>query len=302
MRKLGFGWQELQEINPRVVYASISWFGQDTLPGYDTRPSYDMVAQGYSGLMSITGPEEGAPCRVGSSVGDIFAGHQAAIGILAALLYREKTGRGQHFDGAMIDGLFTVLEHAVVRSTINGEIPKPLGSAHPTIVPFQSFPTKDDSHIIIALGNDNLWKSFCRLIGRDDLLDRSNFATNPLRTMHRKELEQILIPEFKKRTRAEWLELLSQANLPHSPANNVKEICEDPHIAHRGMLVEIDQPQVGKMRIVGSPIRLSETPGEVYAPAPMLGEHSEEVLRKILGYPDEEIRRLKEEGVINHSF
>ena len=299
MRKLGFGWEELQAINPRVIYASISGFGQDTLPGYDTRPSYDMVAQGYSGLMSITGPEGGPPCRVGSSVGDIFAGHQAAIGVLAALLHREKTGRGQHFDGAMIDGLFTVLENAVVRFTINGEIPKPLGSAHPTIVPFQSFPTKDDSHVIIALGNDNLWKSFCKLIGREDLAEHPKFATNPLRTRHRKELEQVLIPEFRRRSRAEWLELLGKANLPHSPANNVKEICEDPHIAHRKMLVEVDQPGVGKMRIVGSPIRLSETPGEVYAPAPMLGQHSEEVLRTILGYSAEDIRALKDEKVIN---
>ena len=179
MRKLGFGWEELQAINPRVIYASISGFGQDTLPGYDTRPSYDMVAQGYSGLMSITGPEGGPPCRVGSSVGDIFAGHQAAIGVLAALLHREKTGRGQHFDGAMIDGLFTVLENAVVRYTINGEIPKPLGSAHPTIVPFQSFPTKDDSHVIIALGNDNLWKSFCKLIGREDLAEHAQVRHQP---------------------------------------------------------------------------------------------------------------------------
>ena len=302
MRKLGFGWEELQAINPRVIYASISGFGQDTLPGYDTRPSYDMVAQGYSGLMSITGPEGGPPCRVGSSVGDIFAGHQAAIGVLAALLHREKTGRGQHFDGAMIDGLFTVLENAVVRYTINGEIPKPLGSAHPTIVPFQSFPTKDDSHVIIALGNDNLWKSFCKLIGREDLAEHAKFATNPLRTEHRKELEQVLIPEFRKRSRAEWLELLGKANLPHSPANNVKEICEDPHIAHRKMLVEVDQPRVGKMRIVGSPIRLSETPGEVYAPAPLLGQHSEEVLRTTLGYSAEDIRTLKDENVINREY
>jgi CoA:oxalate CoA-transferase len=302
MRKLGFGWEELQAINPRVIYASISGFGQDTLPGYDTRPSYDMVAQGYSGLMSITGPEGGPPCRVGSSVGDIFAGHQAAIGVLAALLHREKTGRGQHFDGAMIDGLFTVLENAVVRYTINGEIPKPLGSAHPTIVPFQSFPTKDDSHVIIALGNDNLWKSFCKLIGREDLAEHPKFATNPLRTQHRKELEQVLIPEFRRRSRAEWLELLGKANLPHSPANNVKEICEDPHIAHRKMLVEVDQPGVGKMRIVGSPIRLSETPGEVYAPAPLLGQHSEEVLRTILGYSAEDIRTLKDENVINREY
>jgi CoA:oxalate CoA-transferase len=232
-------------------------------------------------------------------VGDIFSGHHAAIGILAALLYRQKTGRGQHFDGAMIDGLFTVLENAVVRYTISGEVPGPLGSAHPSIVPFQSFPTKDNSHIIIALGNDNLWKSFCRLIGREDLSDHPKFATNPLRTQHRKELEELLIPEFEKKTRQEWLDLLGKANLPHSPVNNIKEICDDPHIAYRRMLVEIDQPRVGKMKIVGSPIRLSETPGEVNAPAPLLGQHSEEILQNLLGFGREEIEILKKEKIIN---
>jgi CoA:oxalate CoA-transferase len=299
MHKLGFGWEDLQRINPSIIYASISGFGQDSLPGYDSRPSYDIVAQGYSGLMSITGPEGGPPCRIGSSVGDIFSGHHAAIGILAALLYRQKTGRGQHFDGAMIDGLFTVLENAVVRYTISGEVPGPLGSAHPSIVPFQSFPTKDNSHIIIALGNDNLWKSFCRLIGREDLSDHPKFATNPLRTQHRKELEELLIPEFEKKTRQEWLDLLGKANLPHSPVNNIKEICDDPHIAYRRMLVEIDQPRVGKMKIVGSPIRLSETPGEVNAPAPLLGQHSEEILQNLLGFGREEIEILKKEKIIN---
>jgi CoA:oxalate CoA-transferase len=234
-------------------------------------------------------------------VGDIFSGHQATIAIMAALLHREKTGRGQHFDGAMIDGLFTVLENAVVRYTISGEVPGPLGSAHPSIVPFQSFPTQDDSHMIIALGNDNLWKRFCKLIGREDLSDHPKFATNPLRTKHRKDLEQILIPEFRKKTRKEWLDLLGEADLPHSPANNIKEICEDPHISHRKMLVDIDQPRVGKMRIVGSSIRLSETPGEVYAPAPLLGQHSAEILEKTLGYSKQAIEALREENVINRT-
>ena len=142
---------------------------------------------------------------------------------------------------------------SVVRYTISGEVPGPLGSAHPSIVPFQSFPTKDDSHMIIALGNDNLWKSFCKLIGREDLSEHPKFATNPLRTKHRKDLEQILIPEFKKKTRKEWLDLLGKAGLPHSPANNIKEICEDPHIAYRKMLVEVDQPRVGKMRLWAVP-------------------------------------------------
>ena len=298
MRKLGFDWEDIQKINPRVIYASICGFGHDALPEYTERPAYDMVAQAYSGIMSITGPEGGPPCRVGSSVGDIFAGHQAVIGILAALYKREETGRGQYHDGSMVDGLFTVLENAVARYTISGEIPGPLGGAHPSITPFQGFRTVD-SWIIAAIGTDGLWVKFCTVIGREDLLDDPKYKTNPLRTENKKELIPILEVEMAKKTTKEWGDIFENAGLPYSPINNMKEICEDPHIAHRKMLVEIDQPGIGKMKIAGSPIRLSETPGEVYAPAPLLGQHSEDVLREILGYSQEEIGSLKEEGVIN---
>jgi CoA:oxalate CoA-transferase len=297
MRKLGFGWEEIQRINPRIIYASICGFGHDSLPGYDSRPSYDVVAQGYSGLMSITGPEGGPPCRVGSSVGDIIAGHQAVIGILAALRYRERTGHGQHYDGSLVDGLFAVLENAVIRYTATGEVPEPLGSRHPSIIPFQGFRTKD-SWIIIAIGNDLLWAKFCRLINLPDLSEDPRFRTNPLRTQNVKELIPLLEVEFRKKTTKEWVALLEAADLPHSPINNIREICEDPHIRYRRMLVEMEQPGVGKVRMAGSPIHLSETPGEVYAPAPLLGEHSEEILRNILGYPQEEIDQLKHEGII----
>jgi CoA:oxalate CoA-transferase len=297
MRKLGFGWKEIQRINPRIIYASICGFGHDSLPGYDSRPSYDVVAQGYSGLMSITGPEGGPPCRVGSSVGDIIAGHQAVIGILAALRHREKTGHGQHYDGSLVDGLFAVLENAVIRYTATGEVPEPLGSRHPSIIPFQGFRTKD-SWIIIAIGNDLLWAKFCRLINLPDLVEDPRFRTNPLRTQNVKELIPLLEVEFQKKTTKEWVALLEAADLPHSPINNIREICEDPHIRYRRMLVEMEQPGVGKVRMAGSPIHLSETPGEVYAPAPLLGEHSEEILRNVLGYPQEEIDQLKREGVI----
>ena len=297
MKKLGFPWDEIQRINLRIIYASVCGFGHDSLPGYDSRPSYDMVAQGYSGIMSITGPEGGPPCRVGSSVGDIIAGHQTVIGILAALMHREKTGRGQHYDGSMIDGLFAVLENAVVRYTISGEIPELLGSRHPSVVPFECFRTKD-SWIIAAIGNDALWVEFCRVIYRQELIEDPRFKTNPLRTKNVKELIPILASEFLKRTTKEWSDMFEGAGLPYTPINNIREICEDPHIQYRNMLVEIEQSIVGKVRIPGSSIRLSETPGEVYAPAPFLGQHSEEVLKHILGYPQEEIDQLKREGVI----
>jgi len=300
MKKLGFSWEDIKEINPRIIYASICGFGHDSLPGYDTRPAYDMVAQGYSGLMSITGPEGGPPCRVGSSVGDIIAGHQAAIGILAALINREKTGRGQHYDGSMVDGLFCMLENASVRYTLTGEISCPLGSAHPSIVPFQAFRTKDEAWFIAAIGNDALWAKYCRVIEREDLTNDPRFRTNPLRTKNKKELIPVLDVEMAKKTRQEWSAIFDTAALPYSPINNMREICEDPHIKYRGMLVEIDQPRAGRMKIAGSPIHLSETPGKVYAPAPLLGEHSEEVLKDILGYSQEETDKLKKKGIINN--
>lgn len=300
MRKMGFGWEALQKINPRIIYCSISGFGQDTLPEYAQRPSYDMVAQAYSGIMSITGPEGGPPCRVGSSVGDIISGTQAVVGILAALIYREKSGRGQHLDMSMVDGLFATLENAVARYTINGEIPGPLGGIHPSITPFQGYQTAD-SWIIAAIGTDQLFSKYCKVIGLENLSNDPRFTTNPLRTKNRRELNTILDPVMKTKTTAEWEKIFEEASLPFSPINNLKQICEDPHIKYRNMLVEIDQPAVGKMRIANSPIRLSETPGQVYAPAPVLGQHSEDVLRTVLGYSQAEIDKLKEAGIINRS-
>ena len=198
----------------------------------------------------------------------------------------------------MVDGLFAVLENAVVRHTISGETPGPLGSRHPSITPFQSFKTKD-SWIIAAIGNDALWVKFCKVIAREDLTEEPRFKTNPLRTRHVKELVSIISEEISKKTTKEWSELFEKADLPYSPVNSIKNICEDPHIRYRNMLVEIDQPNVGRMAITGSPIRLSETPGEVYAPAPLLGEHTDEVLKDVLGYKEEEIEELRREGVIN---
>ena len=299
MEKLGFGWEALQKINPRVICCSICGFGHDSLPEHGSRPAYDMVAQAYSGLMSITGPEGGPPCRVGSSVGDIIAGMQATIGILAALRYRERTGRGQYVDIAMVDSLFSVLENAVARYVNTGETPGPLGGAHPSITPFQGFQTKDGQWVIAAIGNDKLWAQYCDLLGRRDLIDHPKFKSNPLRCDNRKELIPILQGEMQKKTAQEWFDIFERNAIPYSPINTLKQICEDPHIAHRKMLVEIDQPIVGKMRVCASPLKLSETPGEVYSPAPMLGEHSEQVLRDVLGYSRQKIAQLKEEGVIN---
>lgn len=298
MKELGFSREKIQEINPAIIYASISGFGHNTLPEYASRPAYDIVAQAYSGLMSITGPEDGPPCRVGSSVGDIFAGHQAAIGILAALIHRGKTGRGQYYDGAMVDGLFAVLENAVVQYTVGKRIPGALGSAHPSITPFQSFRTKD-GWIVIAAGNDKLWAKLCRVIGREDLIKHPKFKTNLLRSENKKALAEAIESETSQNTTAHWGAILERESIAYSPINNVKQVCTDPGIKHRKMLVEIDQPRMGRIKIAGSPFHLSETPGEVYAPAPLLGEHSEEVLKGLLGYSAGDIAELRAAGVIN---
>ncbi len=298
MRSLGFDWEEIQRMNPRIIYASISGFGHDTLPEYSNRPAYDVIAQAYSGLMSLTGPEQGPPCRVGSSMGDIIAGHQAVIGILTALYYRTITGRGQWYDGSMVDGLFFTLENAVVRYTAEKEIPRALGTAHPSITPFQAFPTRD-SWIVIAIGSDKLWSDFCTVLGRRDLIDDARFRTNPLRTKNRETLVGILTEETIKKTARDWTDIFERDGIPCSLVNNVKEICEDPHITFRNMLVEIEQTGIGRMKIAGSPFRLSETPGRVYRGAPSLGEDTEEILFSLLKVPRSEIQSLRNNGVIN---
>ena len=298
MSKLGFDWPEIQRINPKIVYASISGFGHNALPDYSGRSAYDVVVQAYSGLMSITGPEKGPPCRVGSSIGDIMAGHQAAIGILAALFYRTITGRGQWYDGSMVDGLFFTLENAVVRYTSKGETARALGTAHPSIAPFQAFRAKD-SWIIIAIGGDKLWGQFCNVLGRRDLIEDTRFRTNPLRSDNRETLAGILTEELIKKTTEDWVVIFNENGIPCSQVNNIQQICEDPNIQFRNMLVEIEQTGIGRMKIAGSPFRLSETPGSVYCGAPSLGEHTEEILISMLKMPQSEILHLRKEGVIN---
>lgn len=297
MEKLGFGYEDVKKINPRIIYASISGFGHDTLPCYQNRPAYDLVAQAYSGLMSITGSEGGPPCRVGTSVGDIVAGHQCAIAILAALHHRNRTGEGQKIDISMVDSLVYILENAIVRYTVTGEVPKPLGTMHPTITPFQAYKTKD-AWIIVPVGNDQLWSQLCRMIGREDLIEHPGFRTNRARTENRDELNVILEDIFITKTFEEWSELFERFGLPYSPVNTIDHVVNDGAINYRGMIVEIDQPGPGKIKIAGSPLKMTETPGHVYSPAPLMGEHTVEILKTILTYPDEKITQLRAKRVI----
>lgn len=297
MKKLGFSYEELKAINPGVIYCSICGFGHDALPEYAVKPAYDMVAQAFSGLMSVTGPEGGEPCRVGTSVGDIVAGHQATIGILSALRYRDKTGIGQYVDISMVDGLVYIMENAVTRYTINGEIPNALGTAHPTITPFQAFKTKDD-WIVTPIGNDKLWFNFCKAINQEYLANLKDFKTNQLRTQNKEELTSIIAPVLETKTTEEWEDIFTEYGLPFSAVNTIDKVVDNDQIKYREMIVEIDQPEVGKMKILGTPFKMSETPGAVTGPAPLLGEHTDDVLKELLNLDDDQLSDLRERKII----
>jgi len=302
IKKLGFSYEEVKKIKPNIIYASISGFGNDTLPEYRNKPSYDMVVQAYSGLMSITGTEEGEYVRVGTSIGDIIAGHHCAISILAALYIREKTGIGQYIDISMLDSLIYILENAILRYTVTGEIPKPLGTKHPTITPFQGYKTKDE-WIIVPIGNDSLWLKLCEAIKRNDLIDNPKFKTNKDRTENRNELNGILEKVFMTKKFSEWKKIFEKNNLPYSPINTIDKVVTDPILKYRKMLVELNQPDLGKIKIAGSPFKLSETPGKVRTHAPSLGEHTEEILKNLLNYSENKIKNLlKNEVVYSYKY
>jgi len=297
MRKLGFSYEDCRAINSKIIYASISGFGHDTPPEYAEMPAYDLIAQAYSGLMSICGPEGGPPVRVGTSIGDIVSGHQCAISILAALRHRDRTGEGQCIDQSMVDGLLYVLENALMRYTVEGSVPGPLGTKHPSVTPFQAFQTKD-GWIVITVGNNSIWERFCKVLEITELIEDERFNSNDQRTQNRSQLIPILAEKLKEKSSAAWLEILQSESIPSSPINNIQQIVDAPVTAHRHMMATIQQPGAGQMRITSPPFKMSATPGEVYSPAPLLGEHSVEVLRNVLDYGEESIRSLRSQEVI----
>lgn len=296
MEKLGIGYEELKKINPKLIFATMSGFGQ-TGP-YSKRPAYDMIVQGMGGIMSITGEEGGDPVRVGTSIGDITAGMFGTIGILAALVDRDISGEGRMVDVAMLDGQLSILENAISRYTATGEVPKPLGARHPSIAPFEAYKTKD-SYVIVACGNDALWEKFCKLTSREDLLAMDEFKTNPDRVKNVRKLKEYMTEIFGQKTTAEWDEYLNKNGIPCSAINTVDKLFTDPQVAARKMLVEVEQPGVGKIKIAGNPIKLSGLEEEIPKDAaPQIGEHSELILKKYLGYTDEQIAELKKENII----
>lgn len=295
MEKLGIGYEIIKEINPKIIYAAASGFGH-TGP-YSEKASYDAVVQAMGGLMSITGPKNGKPTRVGTSIGDIAAGLFTAIGILTALVSRNITGKGQKVDVAMLDSQVAILENAIARYIVTKEIPKSEGNRHPSIVPFETFDTLD-GEIMIAVGNDSLWIKFCNVIDMEELGKNERYAKNNFRNERYDELRCIIAEPLKSKTTKEWQELFDSAGIPNGPINTIDKVLQDPQVLAREMIVDIVHPIAGKLQIPGIPVKLSDTPGQIRRPSPILGEHTEEILKELLDYKDEEIKELRQGKIL----
>ncbi|HKU09646.1 CaiB/BaiF CoA transferase family protein [Sinomonas sp.] len=292
--RLGLGYEELSKSNPGLIYASISGYGQTGPDAH--RPGYDAIAQARSGIMSVTGEHDGPPVRVGVSSSDLIAGTWAVIGILAALHERQRSGRGQWVDISLLDGSVSWLTYVAGGYFAGGGVPQRYGSAHPTIAPYQAFPTAD-GFVMIAVGNDGLWRRFAVALGREGLADDARFATNPLRLAHRAELVAIIEEILGTARTDEWVARLDEAGVPVGPIQTVDQALSDPQIVARGMVAEVDHPAAGKLKTIACPVRLTRTPASVRTSPPVLGQHSDEVLDQ-LGFSTSQIKELHEAGAV----
>jgi crotonobetainyl-CoA:carnitine CoA-transferase CaiB-like acyl-CoA transferase len=293
--KLGFGYAAVSKMNPRTVYCSISGFGQ-TGP-YRDRPGYDVIAQGESGMMDLTGQPDGPPTKLGASLADVVAGLYSVQGILLALLARHRTGRGQHVDVSLLDGMVSTLTYQALIYLSTGRSPKRMGSRHPSIVPYECFQAKD-GFVNIGVTNQKQWDNFCRVLGFPELAADPRFETMKSRLAHYGELRPVIERVFSEMSRADVIARMSEAGIPAGPINTVGEIMEDPQILAREMIVQLTHPEYGPLRVLGIPVKLSETPGVVENAPPRFGEHNGEVLSK-LGYSPEEIQSFAGNGVIS---
>jgi crotonobetainyl-CoA:carnitine CoA-transferase CaiB-like acyl-CoA transferase len=294
MERLGLGYEQVKKMNSKIIYCSISGFGQDG--PYRMLPGFDQVLQGMGGLMSITGEPGGPPIKVGVAIADIAGGMFAAYGIMVALYNREKTGKGQMIDISLLDSQVAWLTYRAGAYFTSGEVPQPVGSGHPVIVPYQAFKAKD-VYINIAVGNDELWKKFCTTVGLEKVMDDPKFATNAKRVENREEIVKIIADLVATKDGEEWLAMLTDAGIPCGPIYTVDKIFSDPQVLHREMMQELDHTKAGKIRVTGIPVKLSDTPGKVATPPPVLGEHTKEILAD-LGYSTQEAETLHQEKVV----
>ena len=295
MSRLGLAYDTLATKRPSLVYCSISGFGQ-TGPRRD-EPGYDAVIQGEGGLMSITGEESGPPLRLGVAISDIVSGMFAAQGIAMALLARAKTGRGQHVDIGMLDSTAALLTYQAASYFATGASPTRLGNRHPTIVPYETFAAADGD-LVLAVGNDELWRSFCNAVGLSALARDERFATNRDRVVNYEILKPLLDATLRTRSRAEWIALLNAEGVPCGSVRSVGDVLGDPQIEARGMIAAVEHATLGSLRTLGVPIKLSDTPARIRSAAPVLGQHTDSILRGDLGLSDSEVRGLRTAGAI----
>ncbi len=281
MDRLGLGYESLAELNPRLIYASLSGFGQ-TGP-YRDRGAYDVIVQAMSGMMGITGQLQGPPTRVGASIGDMIPALYTVAGIMGALFERSQTGQGCQLDVAMMDSVFALTENALARYWLTEQNPAPLGNRHPAIAPFSTFATGDGT-IVIACGNDSLWRQLCDCLEIPEGRDDSRFATNELRTENAEELAEFLETCLASRATEDWLERLLEAGIPAAKVNRMSDLADDPHLRSRNMVQEIEQEGIGRMLTPGSPIKSDRSDDDIRAAAPALGADTRRVLEELAGW------------------
>ena len=295
LARLGLDYEAARQRNPGIIYCSVSGFGQDG--PYCERAALDLILQAESGMISVTGEPGSGGTRAGVSIADLTAGMYAAYGVMLALRVKEKTGEGQSVDISMLEGQLSLLCTTFGNYFANGEVPKPMGTAYPAVVPYQTFHTKTRD-LALAIAGEKLWRKLCPVVGCPELTNDPLYRTVPDRARNRESLIPRLQEAFLKRTYEEWETLLLKNDIPVGAINNLAQVAEHPQVKARGALVEFDHPQAGRVRVVGTPVRLSRTPGAMRTPAPLHGQHTHEVLRDVLGMNAEEIAALGAAGII----
>ena len=295
MERLGFGYETLERANPRLIYCSISGFGESGPEAH--RPGYDLIVQGESGVMDITGFPDGPPVKVGNSIGDLVAGMAAAQGITLALLSRSQTGKGQKVEIGMLDVMASLLTYQAGLYWNAGGRPARRGNEHPSIVPYEVFKAQD-VYITLGVANNSLWDRTCKALDRPDLIKDPRFDTEANRVTNRKVLVPLLNEILGARPADEWLARLDKAGVPAGRIKSVAEVCESAHLRARGMMVSLAHPKAGSIRVMGVPVRLHDTPGGAQAAPPLLGQHTDEVLTKLLRMPKARVEKLRAAGVV----